>query len=625
MLKILITFILFFICINFTYAGDIFKPYIVDSSDKEVCDLALNHYTDLYKSKSNSTKRLINSPNVITPKFTTRQLTGVRGVIKTAEADFYGSTKLFVYHERSHSWRGDIYTGYIIDPDKIEALENELKKNKKDLFSPFYPMGSLAYGSDFSWWENLPFKYHNKWYVLADFGDFHRHDSQRNVYQILDDGSSQNVCTIKIFQNFDASKLGDTFPFFTAYKKAVEEIMLSPGDCGTSHPEVYARWNGQFFASMAIVRPWAITPTWKNTENRWEAERIEFQKKHFEDWKFQDVWSYREHATYQNLIFDAITEVKNHYITNHAYSEIDALRFASKVIKAMPGRYYSLGIYYDQNKDFSFLQRMVEGNYQNWAEIEQDLQLNYGSIPLVALSLMIDNPKQYKNLSPKIKPDSIKSFYNKDLLMFAAHMNNYDSVKYLIDSGWPVNNVTSYEPKYSCGPRIERLNRSALTYAAENGSVETIKLLVDAGSDTKIKDSKGNSLDYYIRLNPRFSAEEKELGFNGILNKYTNMKDVTPGFSCKEKLNRIETTICNSKGLSIYDRELNKIYRNVLKNSDIAADLKASQIKWIKRRNKECSAFADSDKLTACLARTTRSRIRYLEYVQWAFKQHPEE
>ena len=622
MLKISLTITLFFMCINFTYAGDAFSPFIVETDDKEVCDLALNHYTDLYKSKSNGTKGIDKSPNVSTPIFIAKQIANVRGDIKTAEADFYGSKKLFVYHGRYHSWRGDIYTGYIINPDQIEALEHQLKENKKDGFSPFYPMGSLAYGSDFSWWENFPFEYQKKWYVLTDFGDFHRHDSQRNVYQILEDGSSRNVCTIKIFQNFDAGKLGDKFPFFTAYKEAVEEIMLSSGDCGTSHPEVTARWNGQYFASMAIVRPWAIAPTWNSMKNSWEAGTIEFQKKHFEDWKFQDVWSYREYATYQNLMFDAISELKNHYITNYSYAEADALKHASGLLNAMPGWYYSLGVYDDDDKDFSIFQRMVEGTYENWADLKQDLKLNYGSAPLVVLSLMIDNPQQYKKLPPETQQDSVKSFYNKDILMFAAHMNNFDSVKYLIDSGWPVDKVTSYEPKHSCGPRLERLNRSSLTYAVENASIEVIKILVEAGSDTRIKDSKGNSLDYYIGLNPRFLAEEKELGFDSLLKIYSNVKKIKPIFSCKGKINRIETAICNSNGLSIYDRELNNNYRNSLVNNEISTDLKASQINWIKRRNNECGNFAESDKLTACLARTTRARIRYFEYVQSAFNKH---
>jgi len=621
-LKILISITLFSICINVTYAENLFKPYIVNSDDQDVCNLALNHYSDLYNSNNNATEGLNRSENVSIPKFNVRNIKNIPGNIKTAEADFYGVKKLFVYHGRSHSWRGDIYTGYVINPDQMEALENQLKIKNKDDFKAFYPMGSLAYGSDFSWRENFPFQYKNNWYVLADFGDFHRHDSLRNVYRIMEDGGSKRVCTIKVFQNFDDAKMGKTLPFFTSYKKAVEEIMLSPGDCGTSNPEVTAQWNGRLFSSMAIVRPWAIEPSWKSTENRWVTQRVEFQKKHFEDWKFQDVWSYREHDVHQNIMHDAITELKNHYIVNYSYSETDALKHASEVIKAIPGRYYSLGVYYDQDKDFTVFQKMVDGTYENWIGLHQDLKLKYGSVPLVALSLMIDNPRQYTKLPPEIHRDSIKSFYKKDVLMYAAHMNNYDTVKYLIDSRWPVDSVTRYEQKYSCGPKLERINRSALTYAAENASIQLIKLLVDAGADTNIKDSNGNGLDYYISLNPRFSEKEKDTGFDGVLKKYSITNKATPSFSCNQKLNRIEEAICNSNGLSIYDSELSKNYRWARESVHISSSLKVSQIKWLKRRNSECGKIIDIYRLNSCIARTTRARIRYLEYVQSAFNKH---
>lgn len=618
MQKVFIFTLLFFTCVSFSVRGETFKPYIIESSDSDVCNLTLNHYTDLFKSNQSNTEGLSKSKGVTFPEFSTRQVPGIRGVLKSTKVDFYGSQKLYVFHERSHSWRGDIYTGYIINPDDIEMLEGNLKDSKKEHFVPFYPMDSLAYGSNFSWWENLPFHFKDKWYVLADYGDFHRHNSQRSVYKIQQDGSSKNVCTVKVFQNFDNGDAKESLPLFSAYKRSVEQIMLSGGHCGTSRPEVSARWNGQFFSSMAIIRPWAIEPTWKSKKNSWEATRIGFQQKHFEDWKYQDIWSYREHATNKNLMFDAITELKNHYVSNYSYSEREAYEHASKIIQSMPGRYYSLGVYYNQDKDFLIFQKMVDGTYNNWESINQDLKLKHGSVPLVALSLMVDTPQTYKMLPSTITKNSIESFYKKDILMFAAHMNNFDSVKYLLDSGWPVDQVTSHEPEYSCGSKLERLNRSALTYAAENASIEVMRLLVDAGANIKIKDSKGNNLDYYLNLNPRFSAEEKISGFENVLKAYSELKDVKPSYSCEGKLNRLEKAICNSTGLSIYDRDLSKGYRNVIARNDLTVDLKASQIAWLKRRNSKCNIYSTDEQLNACLARTTRARIRYLESIQSA-------
>ena len=620
-MKTLIFTFLLVVCFNFSVKSQIFKPHIVESSQNNVCNLALEHYSHLFKSKKYNTEAISQSEKIIIPEFFSKNISGLGGELKTANVDFYGSQKVFAYYGRSHSWRGDIHTGYVVEPEKISLLESHLKEKKKGEFLPFYPMGALAYGSDFSWWENLPFQYEGKWYVLTDFGDFHRHDSQRSIFQILEDGTSKSVCTIKIFQNFDEGSISEILPLFSAYKRSLEKIMLSSGYCGTSHPEVDALWSGRFFASMAVIRPWAVEPTWKNVKNKWELERIEFQQKHFDDWKYQDIWSYREHATYNNLIFDAISELKNHYVTNYSYSDSDALEHASKIVKSMPGRYYSLGIYYDQDKDFSIFQKIVDGTYENWSNLKQDLKLKYTNIPLVALSLMIDNPEQYKMLPAGVKPSLVKSFYEKDILMFAAHMNNFDSVKYLLDSGWPVDKVTNHEPTF-CEQKFERLNRSALTYAAENASIEVIRLLVEAGADTNIKDSKGNSLDYYINLNPRFSAKEKEFGFEGVLKLYSALEQAKPkpSFSCNRKLNRIEGAICDSTGLSIYDRELAKGYKAVVGNKNSTVNLKRSQVEWLKRRNIQCSTFSEKMALNACLARTTRARIRYLDYLQSEFE-----
>jgi uncharacterized protein YecT (DUF1311 family) len=622
MQKVFIFTLLFYTCANFSVKGETFKPYIIESSESDVCDLVLNHYSDLFKSNQVNTKGLSQSQSkgITFPKFTTRQVQDIRGNLKSANVDFYGTQKLYVFHGRSHSWRGDIYTGYIINPDEIDKLESDLKGRKEEHFVPFYPMGALAYGSDFSWWENLPFQFKNNWYVLADYGDFHSHNSQRSVYQIQQDGSSKNVCTVKIFQNFDGSDMKNSLPLFSSYKRSVEKIMLSGGHCGTSRPEVTAKWSGQFFSSMAIIRPWAIEPTWESTKGSWGAAgaRVKFQQKHFEDWKYQDIWSYREHAANKNLMSDAITELKSHYVSNYSYSEPEAYEHATKVIQSMPGRYYSLGVYYNQDKDFSFLQNMMDGTYKNWEGITQDLKLRHGSLPLVALSLMVDTPQAYNLLPSTVSQSSIESSYKKNILMFAAHMNNFDSVKYLLDSGWSVNQVTSQKQEYSCEPKLERLNRSALTYAAENASIEVMRLLVDAGADIKIKDSKGNNLDYYLSLNPRFSTEEKMLGFENVLKTSSKLKDVKPSYSCDGNLNRLEKAICNSAGLSIYDRELSKGYRDVIANNNLTVDIKSSQIAWLKRRNSECKIYSTDEQLDACLARTTRARIRYLESIQSA-------
>lgn len=594
-------------------ADETFSPYLLDTGSDPVCSFALEHYSRQFESGAEETIGVQKTHGVTVPSFEVQYIDGDPGNYKVTRISIESQEKVIVYYERSHGWKGEVYTGYMFSPDDSRSLAENLKEA-----DVFYPMGSLKYGSDFSWWENLPFELDGKWYVLTDFQDFYRHDSVRDVYQIHSDGSSSKVCSVKIFENFDSKDEYFHFPFFSAYKKSVEKIMLSPGGCGTSRPEAYAKSNGQLFASMAIVRPWAVEPTWDKLvgDSSW---RIDFQKKHFDDWKYQDIWSFREYRTFEYLKRDAVSELARHYVENYNYSEVEARELAAGIVQSLPGRYYSLGVYYNKDKDFSFFDDLMRGSYQDFNRIEEDLKLKHGSIPLVSLSLILDIPSQYQNLPQKFDYRKIESKYGKDLLMYAAHMNNFDSVKYFIDAGWPVDDVTTYKPAHFCDEGFERLNRSALTYAAENASIELIKLLVDAGFDTEIKDSQGNTLDYYIARNPRFSDQEVALGFDGLIKKYSKIEPAKPGFSCQAKLNRIESAICGSQGLAIYDRELNKAYREVIRIDGMAADLKDSQINWIRQRTKDCGSAPDDASLDACLARSYRSRIRYLEYVKSAF------
>ncbi len=228
---------------------------------------------------------------------------------------------------------------------------------------------------------------------------------------------------------------------------------------------------------------------------------------------------------------------------------------------------------------------------------------------------MVDTPRQLNKLPPQITKESIVSGYNKDLLMYAAHMNNYDAVKYFIENNWPINSRYNIEKNDNCGSKVQRFNSRVLTYAAENASIELIKLLVSAGADTSIKDSQGNILDYYISLNPRFSAEEKQLGFKKLLSQYywIGREKFIP--VCNTEKSAIDQAVCNSQGLSIYERELERNYTTAIHHSRVGNHLKVSQLQWYKKRNEECATFSDGY-LNACIARLTRARIRYLEYIR---------
>jgi uncharacterized protein YecT (DUF1311 family) len=421
------------------------------------------------------------------------------------------------------------------------------------------------------------------------------------------------MCSIQIYKNYEPQRSNENLPYFAAYINSVETMLVSSGDCGTSHPEAAAKDSGNFFASSALIRPWSISNPIK-PQHKHDITEKQLQN-HLDHWKYTDAWTYRENESFNYLKIDAERELTEYYISKFGYQPKNAEKLAQKVVTQTPLSYYSLGYYHDSSKDFSPFQNMAAGKFNDWSNIDAIMKLHYGKVDEIAFTLMLDNPEQLRNIPESYEIKKIETEYKKNLLMYAAHINNYDSTEWLIKSGFPINQATFFKTGM-CAQFPERTNRSALTYAAENSSIHLIRLLIDAGEKADIVDTKGNDLNFYLSLNPRFTTEEKKLGLSNLLEKYKDTV-IKPSFSCSAKVGKIESAICNSKGLSIYDDELSKMYGILLSSSarDIKESLKQSQINWLHQRNKDCTNSTTDGELKGCIARTTRSRIRYLEYL----------
>ncbi len=121
--------------------------------------------------------------------------------------------------------------------------------------------------------------------------------------------------------------------------------------------------------------------------------------------------------------------------------------------------------------------------------LDQLLKLNQKS----AISIEAQRQKDLE-----IEVDAINSF-GKTALMTAAQINNYKSVKLLIEYGADVNAVTGdgYDDKYSS--ILEHDHRTPLMYAAANSSLAIIELLIENGASIDMTDSEGlKPLDYLI-------------------------------------------------------------------------------------------------------------------------------
>ncbi|MEN0036544.1 MAG: ankyrin repeat domain-containing protein [Cellvibrio sp.] len=587
-----------------------FEPYIIEGDSESLCGLALDHYRKAFRSNQTVVTELV-SEEIKVPEFTITPLEQDAGVLQMANIAIDGKQLILAYHKRMHSWRGDIYSGYLVSHGDLPDLVRQLETGgEAGAIKPFYPAAG-----GFAWIQEIPFEYKGNWFLTESGSNFDENNGLRNVFSVDSAGGSTKVCAIKIFDSFDVTKIenSSSLPFFSAYVKSMERIMLSPGHCGTSHPEVGAARNGRLFVSQAIYRPWSL---------KFEQERYAPSKKllqeHFDQWRYGDMWSYRERDVLENLRIDAQLELSQYLQSKFSYAIDMANNLAASILQEMNIRYYSLASFENTGVDFSRYQQLVDGSFTNWALFVQEISDDEQKIIFPAFSLIVDNSWLIETLPQRKKAENFLTQYDKDLLMVAAHMNNYDAVKYLVDQGWSLERVTVNEDD-PCWNGPSRVNRSALTYAVENGSLHLINYLIKAGANPAIIDSEKNDLQYYLQKNPRFTQAEKGMGLSGLLKNMQLNSKISPSYSCNGNLNIIEKTICSSEGLSIYDVELRNAYKKAISINSVSAFVKKSQIRWIGERGKSCGKLTENRQLTACIAQTTRARIRYLESLVESF------
>lgn len=536
--------------------------------------------------------------------------------IHTVRLGKSGDIKIVAQHIRWFNWMKKISTFYLLDESDYENFKKEIydagryERTKSFSNNQIRPLDKNDVYDWLTWGKSKVFQYDKSFYIAHDDGQF---STSKDIYKIGLNKSLTKVCNIYPASNTKVN-LGVKKPkLLEAYFENVSNIFDTPFACGRTGANSRSVATRREFISNALARPWAAS------EMGWNINYYEkIQKKHFDHWQYKDIWSKREKDAFLEFQVSVKNELALYYQNKFNLNLDVSSEYSKKILEIFPSYAYSLGSYYHEEKDFTIYQRALSGELKSWDELLklfEDTTNKYRK-SFAPVSLFVDHPETVLNFQNVIDVKSGVTNYGKTLLMYAAHMDNYDSVKWLLDRGWDVNAVTHQEREIYCEEvKFERDNRSALTYAVENASLHLIKLLIDSGADINIKDSKGNNLDFYLAKNTKFSDEEKGLGLEKLLKSTVDQK-ISPSFNCSGKLNKIESSICSSDTLSIYDRQLLKEYKAARSHSDNPKSIKKSQIAWIKKRNKECGKIDDEGFRRSCIAQTTRARIRYLEYAQ---------
>jgi len=459
----------------------------------------------------------------------------------------------FIFQVNTVGWRGPYYRVWEVKDEQLQKIISQLKSKAKVI--PFegsgvrliFPELKEVFSSHFT---NL-FQFDNNFYIASD-----------DKVTRITSGKSEVVCQFGLESGFSS-------PQITALEDAANKALMTSG---VTHIPMYYGTMGnphrpvEHGFDVAINKPWLLKVSENGhclktdkIDNCEKNKRVEAVLDMFAQ---SDPWSYREIAAIRYHMEGAKYVLAQYYIKE--------LQLDPKISNAMA-----------EQAIYDFLEKTVylHPYIRNGIEYKDGEQMLY----------MLDEPDG--NIAP--------NWYNKTALMWAAHFNDIDATKRLLSNPSLLKDVTRSSEQYAS---IEQLNRSALSYAVENGTVPLILSLLAAGADVNIKDSKGNSIESYYEKNQTLDVPWQEL-------MDSDMPPISPSFNCNLAKNRLEKTICASEGLSVYDQQLGALYTKVTATNNFP-EIQVLQTMWLQSLQQECTG--DGNQLAKCLKMKYRARIKYL-------------
>ncbi len=347
--------------------------------------------------------------------------------------------------------------------------------------------------------------------------------------------------------------MGTSSPFFG------HEIFQA----GLRHSSLYFPWRGIVDRREQIAKSpgdlfsdrfsfKSFSPDADPKAGHWDFNAFEYY------WRAEDPYNRRNSALFDQHAGTAIDQLTVYYLENFDVTEVRARRWAGYYVYYLQASVFDVYGYYEIE---TLAKEMSEGSVSDDAFIKlaaphlrksqgvpvwayyKALQLAVGTgAPLEVLQALIirgagqdgdgntilplinsvDHPKVLVFLLAQGANVDRPNGFGKTALMMAAHMNQIDTLKQLLNAGADPNAMTLLEFKKGKGfsgadclyANIKHRERTALMYAAENASLEIFEILIEAGADPKAQDSKGRSVSDYLEMNKTMSVQDLEKAGN---------------------------------------------------------------------------------------------------------------
>lgn len=470
----------------------------------------------------------------------------------------------------------------------------------------------IYFGGEHKW-----FTFQRKYYFLtseeinADFA---------GVAQLSLDGSRKLVCVARTSPPQEIYNKFVSKPGLKSYLKVLWTIGHdSGGPCGSLRSEYRHDDLAGAAIRRAAVRPWA-------TSNRledgifhgvyydYDGRMLNF----VEDWGYQDAWNYREYQTYLNHVQPAIKALERYYRDVFHVSNKEVSLRAQAIFEQVTGAHFLIPRDYQPGADgYLFLNSkqadLHKGILKGYSRAEllpllEDKTTKAGKISVLAKA--VEQPKLLQELIDSGEDVNAQFGWGKTPLMVAAHMNRPDSMKVLLKAEADPNLQTT--TMNECGVTIQRGERTALMYAAENADIDVMSLLVEAGAKIDAKDSQSNGIDYYLSLNPYLSVARKKMPIQRLLSSIREGSVSKPSFDCAMARQWVDKLVCKDPVLSRLDREMATALTTWKTKTPSVDREKSDQQAWLVKRAEQCRPFEEEHLAINCLQLETRARIRYL-------------
>lgn len=561
------------------------------------------------------------------------------------DLDGTGNKQTVLMHSFIHSWRGDNFYAFVFKNsdefkksyklpidlvNRLLALEHSLH-NKAQYDTPvrYYPdaleanstsnTGVVNTGSD--WQVNKLFRWNKRYYFFDEKNPFSQlTQEQQTVYRLRGDGKVELQCRIQTISDKKLVSELISFPGFASFHKVISTIGNGGEDCGTLHAGYTHNYEASAATARVSYRPWTVSRAKEGAMDMSGRNYYQYGNRlmeFLEDWSFGDVWSRREYQTFLQHISPAEESMANYLKDNFGLIPAQAKLQARAIVEEIIGNWIQVPNYYDHASDLYSVdyhplsKALFEHNLTSARELIENFSPRESYKNEDLDSFLIDAvgwPAGVEMLLKAGVDPNKQGGFGKTPLMMAAHMNRPDTVQLLLRHGANPNLKTSAHGE-SCVD-IERGQRTALMYAAENASPEVMALLLDAGADSLAVDSKNNGISFYLNRNPRLTGTEKQMDIN-ILIQSRKDHPLPSAFDCNRATQKVEKLICKNEVLMMYESEMSDAYARFAKLVGVQA--KQDQLHWIKSRKTACERKDDGkEQELGCLQQLVSARERYL-------------